>query len=1100
MRKFFELFVSHKRATILFWLIMLVYGYYSYLVIPKESDPDVKIPVIYVGITQAGISPEDAENKLLKPLETVYKSINGVKHLTSYASEGYANIILEFDAGADPDKALADVRNKTQDNRYKLPQEAKQPIIQQVDLSLMPVINIIFTGDMQQRALIEIARQIKQKIKMIPSVLEANLSGDRTNLVEILVDPGKIEQYKLNLSSVAQLIAGNNKIVASGVFRNKTGEHSLKIPSLIQNAQDLYDFPVFVTIYKVLKIKDIAEVRDTFSDETNIARVNGKPAVVIAVSKKTGANIIDLVEKIKKLTIEEAKSLPANLSIIFSQDKSSEIHDSISDLENGILFAGILVMIIIVLSMGVKPALLVALSLPTSFFAAIFILYLSGYTLNIVVLFSLILTVGMVVDDAIVVSEYAECRIEEGVAPREAFLQAATRMCVPIFTATLVKMIVFVPLLFWPGVIGKFMMYMPITVIAIMTCSLLFALLFQPAIGIILFNIWKYRAKNPTNPTTQTDPMVSVASFENNLGLNLVAGAQDKKDIFSRLNKIYAIYLRKVIAQPRRVVYATLGGLVAIYATFILFGPGVEFFPDIESDTAIIAVRARGDFSVQHKDKLVKQVEEKLFGYLNDAYATNDCISKNTHKEDMGKKKISQNIRKEVKVLYTLVNSSDSNFPPDTIGKIQLEFVNWQQRRKAKIILGEMKTQIDNIPGIVAQIINVQAGPKAAKPISINLQSYNSVALGVAADKLLGFLKSIPSLKDIDDSRSIPGMEWRTRVNKEIAARYKLTVAEIGNFVRLATSGYIVGTYQPLNNDDEIDIVIRFPKEFRLLDQIPNLKIATPTGQMVPLENFMTILPYPKVSKIKHRDGIPVITVGSDVYNTATINSDIAKIQKWLQDPQNLNEVEWSFAGDKENQDESSNFLGKAFMSAIILMFMVMLIQFNHFYHTFVVMSAVVLSTGGVLFGLMVTWQQFGIVMCGIGIIALAGIVLNNNILFVDTYQEMLHQGYGIEDSIYIAGTTRLRPILLTAATAAFGLLPLVIGLTINIIDRSVTYDAPSSQWWRQLAASITGGLIFATALTLFVTPALLMLGKRFEKQTIKNCKTDVKYSSKTVA
>ncbi|MDF3047118.1 MAG: MdtC-lke transporter [Candidatus Midichloriaceae bacterium] len=483
MGSFIEKCVDRYRVILLLLVIITICGLFSYLHIPKESDPDVKIPIIYTMATLNGISAQDAERLLAKPLETHLKGIDGMKEMTTYTSEGGAFIMMEFEAGFNNEKALNDVRNKTLDAEAFLPLDADKPTVHEINLSLSPVLYVILTGDIPERSLQEIAKNLSTKISNIPGILKASISGKKIDALEIIIKPELLNAYKLSISSIQQIINGNNKLITAGSIRNASGEFSIKIPSLIKDPQSILDFPVKVNGNAVVKLRDLAEVRRTYKEPKDIASVNGKPALAIEVSKRTGENIIRTVDAIKEVVEKEKSFMPQNIEVIYSADQSHEIMEMVSDLENTIIIAVLLVVIIIVISVGARSAMLISISIPTSFLAGILMLYLSGYTLNVVVLFSLILTVGMIVDDAIVVSEYADRIMGEGVPVEKAFIISAQRMMWPIVTSTLVKVVVFLPLLFWPGVIGQFMRYMPITAIAILSSSLLFALFFQPALG-----------------------------------------------------------------------------------------------------------------------------------------------------------------------------------------------------------------------------------------------------------------------------------------------------------------------------------------------------------------------------------------------------------------------------------------------------------------------------------------------------------------------------------------------------------------------------------------------------------------------------------------
>lgn len=1052
MKSIIEAFVERSRATILMIIVVMLIGIEDYKKIPKESNPNIQIPVIYVLTTLQGISPEDAERLLLRPIENAVRSIEGLKDLTSYANEGSASVILEFKAGFESDKAVRDVRNKIDDIVNKLPTDADKPIVKEINLSTMPVLNVILTGDIPQRELLKSARTLRDKVEALNGVLEVSLGGDLEDSLEIIVDTKNLEAQGLSIASLRQVINANNSLVAAGSLKNSTGEFSIKVPSLIKDYTDLMNYPIKANGDDVIRVKDVSEIRRTFKEPDTIARVNGKPAITLEVSKRSGENIIGVVNKIKQAVEEERGYWPAKMQVLYAQDESENIIDMVIDLENNIIFGVMLVLIVIIYSVGIKSALIISLSIPFSFLAGITFLTLMGYTLNVVVLFSLILTVGMIVDDAIVVSEYADRLMHDGTPPAAAYLTAAKRMLWPIFTSTLVKILVFMPLLFWPGVIGQFMKFMPITVIAILTNSLIFALFFQPTLGPII-----------GKPEGEDSEMIKSMSAADNGDYTHISG----------ITKTYMNLLQKVLHAPKSFAIGVFAFMITVYIVFAVAGTGFEFFPKVEPTSAVLSVQAPGNLSIQERDNILKEVESKIIVF-----------------------------DKDVKIFYSKAGNFTSNTqtPENTIATITMEFQNWQVRRKAKDIIKNMQAAIASVQGIKFSVEESKDGPQSGKPIKINVSSRIPELISIASDVLLQKMNSMNGFKDVEDSRPSKAVEWRVIVDREKAARYGLDVGTIGSAIQLITNGLKVSTYRPDDVTDEVDILLRFPPEQRKIASLNSINIFASDGSLVPISNFVKVEPGIQVSEIKRVNRERVTTIQANVESGYLADTLVMDLKKMLVDSQFQDllvqaaaqqgihvssnaffDVKFNFKGEDESQNETGAFLKIAFMLTLVMMFIIMLIQFNNIYHTIVVMSAVFLSTTGVVLGLLITGQPFGVVMCGIGIIALGGIVLNNNIIFIDTYQHLRAEKIACYDAILRAGIQRLRPILLTATTAILGLLPMVFGLTINFTEREILYDAPSSQWWRQLSASIAGGLSFATILTLFFTPALLLIGKRFD-------------------
>jgi len=1018
-----------RRIVVIISLILLLYiGKAAYVNIPKESNPDIKLPIFQISVYYRGVSPEDSERLLARPLENVLRSISGVKEITSYAFESNATIILEFYAGTDNKKALDDVRSKITEVEKDLPADADKPIVIETDFSLMPVVNVALTGDIPIQSLVRLGRGLRDKIESLPEVRQVTIGGDLEDVIEIIVDPKTIETYKLSLGALRQIIDGNNKLVAAGTLKNSTGEFSIKLPSVIKDVTELLNFPVKVEKDAIVRLQDVASVKRTFKAPETIARVNGKPAVVLEVAKRSGENIIHTVAKVKELVAKESIYWPSGLKIIYSQDESDNIMEMVADLENTLILAMLLVIAVIILSVGKRAALLIAFSLPTSFLAGILILYVGGFTLNVVVLFSLILSVGMIVDDAIVISEYADRKAHAGMELQESFINAAVRMLWPIITSTLVKLIVFMPLLFWPGVIGQFMKFMPITVIIVLTNSLLYALFIQPVIG-------PYLGKDNNS--------------------HQAAEIEDVKHLTGG-HLLYYKLLAWVMQRPGYFTGGVFTSLVLVYIIFFNFGVGVEFFPKIEPERATLAVVSPGNMSIKQKDAMMHQVESLIADMAAD-----------------------------VAMFYTKSGNfiGQQGLPKDTIGTIQLELIDWQKRRKAKYIMSDIRERLQKVKGVDIQIIESRDGPPSQKPIAFDLTALNFAKAEVMAGKIVAAMQDIGGFKDIETSKDSPAIEWQLNVDRALAARHLLDIGTIGDAVQLVTNGLVISKYRPDDVDDEVDVILRFPEHARDISTLEQLKITNMNGETVPISNFVEKKSQLRVGQIRKVDRNRVVSIMANVEDGLLADNQLNKLREWMSQPDNWDaEVEILFRGEDRDQNEAQSFLSNAFLLALVMMFMVMLVQFNNLYHAFIIMTAVFLSTVGVLLGLLITAQPFGIVMCGVGVIALGGIVLNNNILFVDTYQYLRNRGETVEQAIIGAGVQRLRPILLTAVTAVLGLMPMVLGLTINFYDQEITYDAPSSQWWRQLSASIAGGLTFATLLTLFFTPALLLLGKKFDK------------------
>jgi multidrug efflux pump len=585
-------------------------------------------------------------------------------------------------------------------------------------------------------------------------------------------------------------------------------------------------------------------------------------------------------------------------------------------------------------------------------------------------------------------------------------------MAWPIIASTATTLAVFIPLLFWPGVVGEFMSFLPTTVIICLAASLAMALVFLPVLG-------------------------SISGGKR----------RPQSAISGRMTDVYRGVLGRLLAKPGFTLLGVLGVVVVIYAAYGKFNHGVEFFPSVEPDSAQVHVRARGDLSVQERDAIVRQVEQRLQGMP------------------------------EVKALYARSMVSPGNqMAPDVIGVLQFQFTDWFERRPATQILEDFRSLTADIPGIELEFRKQEGGPADGKPIELMVSSMDSDQLERYVALVRERMSGIDGFVDVEDDRSLPGIEWRLNVDRSAAARFGSDVLSVGSAVRLITNGLVLATYRPEDVRDEVDIAVRVPNNWRELDQFQRQTINTSRGQ-VPLSEFVELAPGDKIGSITRVDGQRTITIKSEIEPDRRADELLMELQQQM--PETPEGVSVRFAGENEDQEQASNFLASAFLVAIALMLLILVTQFNSLYQTTLILSAIVLSTAGVLLGLLLNGQSFGIVMVGMGIIALAGIVVNNNIILIDTYNQMRKSGMAAFEAALETGCLRLRPVLLTAITTILGLMPMVLGVNVDLLTPSLGIGAPSTQWWTQLSSAIAGGLAFATVLTLLLTPALLVLGDK---------------------
>ena len=1025
-----EKLLSQRKLILTFLFFFITFGMYKYISLPKESDPDISLPVIYISLSNQGISPKDSERLLIKPFERELKNIEGVKKISSTAYLGGGNIVLEFDAGFNSDKALSDTRVKIDLTKNKLPDETEEPKATEVNLSRFPVLAVAISGNLEDRVIQKYSKYLKRKIESFSEVLEVTTLGESEREVKIIVNPDIVRNYGLTDKDVLASIAKSNLMIPAGTLSNEKGSFNLKIPSLIENREDLLNIPIKSTTDAVVTLEDVAEIRDSFKDKLGFARNNGQNAIILEISKRTGENIIETINKIKDLIKNEKEVLPKALNIGIFQDESEKIKTQIKDLENNVILATLIVLVIIILFMGWKSAFLVSVSIPSSFLLSMIILSFFNVTINVVVLFALILSVGILIDGAIIVVEYANRRASEGIDKKKVFVLSAKKMFIPVLASTLTTLAAFFPLIFWPGVAGEFMFFLPVTLLAVLSSSLLMALIFIPTIGGIFGFDKSLNQQNLKNLTLLESG-----------DLNQIKGLQSK----------YIKIMRYSLDNPKKLITLTLVFLVFTQFLYMRYGKGVEYFPPIEPDYAEIVVHARGNYSPIEKDEILKKVENTIIEnqYIRNLYSRSGTIK--------GQKR------------------SESE---DIIGSIKIELINWKNRPKANQILNDLKIQTKNFPGIYIEFIEKKDGPPKDRDVEIKIVNAKLKNLNSDSQNLLNFLKTNSWIKNIDSDINNPGIEWELIIDREQADKHGVDIQTVGDAIQMLTHGLKVTEFMPEDSDEEIDIVVKYDKPFRTLDELDQILIEGKNGA-VSLSLFVKRIPKKKVGKITRYSNINSKTIKFDVKEGFVSNNKVKEIKSWLFNNKDSFESKIIFIGQEQDQREAKEFLIKAFFISVFLITIILIATFNSFYYCLIILTAIIFSTIGVMIGLILTNKPFGIVMSGIGVIALAGIVVNNNIVLLDTYKSLRKKGESVRDAIIRTGAQRLRPVLLTTLTTFFGLIPMAIGLNINFIDTEVNFGSPSSQWWIQLSNAMVFGVMFSFILTLIITPCLIYVGEK---------------------
>ncbi len=1127
---------QRARMVLAFIMLSLIAGVMAYVTLPKEGEPDIEIPMLFISVPFPGISAIDSEKLLVKPMETEMADLDGLKSMSATAAENYAGLQLEFEFGWDKGAILADVRDKMNTVEANFPSGADKYTVSEINFSEFPIIIINLTGSVPERTLLRVAKDLQDRIEQLDPVLEAALTGHRDEMLEVIIDPLRLESYNVTAADLINVVVNNNQLIAAGEVETDTGAFAVKIPSSFDEPSDIYNLPVKINGDRVVTLGDLAEIRLTFEDRRGIARFNGVNTVALQVSKRKGFNIIDTAELVKDVVEQEqakwSPELKASVNVGTSNDQSRIVGSMVRQLEGSVLTAIALVMIVVLASLGTRSALLVGFAIPTSFLLCFVLLSLMGITVSNIVMFGLILAVGMLVDGAIVVVEYADRRAAEGASPMQSYVDAAKRMFWPIVSSTATTLCAFLPMLFWPGVAGQFMGMLPVTLIFVLTASLVVALVYLPVMGGVTGNMarafsevskllkplpWIVRAALAigalylvfVGAMTGLNPdyipplgtLISNIKTENpgSMGIALTVLLQSAPFLLATVLASITLGAAKITRKEKRVqagyarswfgwVIRFLTGnpimpvativvvvlfVATVFQTFKENNLGTEFFVASEPEQAIVFVLQRGNLSLKEKDAMVKQVEDVILNTpgVQSAFAFAGRGGLN-------------------------VNTSGANAPRDTIGRVQIELVPWSERSDiaeldGDLVIQNLKERLTHIPGIKTEILKMSRGPSSGKPIQLRLKGDSWEDLNKAAAIVSTKFGTIQALTDIEDTRPLPGIDQQIDVDVERAGRYGADVRTVGAMVQLVTRGILLDTMRIDSSDEEIEIRVRLPEKDRVLSTLDTLRVRTRDG-LIPLANFITRKPVRKLGEINRKGQQRYFDVKADVIDgqikietdedgndkeiPINANERIAVITSWLSTDNPLPDgISWEWSGSNDEEKETGAFLGKAFLGALGLMFIILLAQFNSFYNSVLVLLAVVLSTTGVLIGMMVMEQTFSMIMTGTGIVALAGIVVNNNIVLIDTYQE--YSGFMPRlEAIARTAQDRLRPVLLTTITTMAGLAPMMYGLSLDFFNGGYSIDSPTALWWKQLATAIVFGLGIATVLTLVFTPSMLAL------------------------
>ena len=1017
--------LSNRPAVYVLVFLFVLIGLRSYLTLPRESSPDVNIPYIVVVTSWYGTSPEDMEKLVTNKIEQELGEINELQEMSSSSMDGISQIFLEFDIEANIDVMMAKVRDKVDLARPELPADVDEPLIQEISFDDFPIISVNLTADYDLAQLKTVAENLQDEFEQIEGVLDVVISGGLEREVQINVDPDRLRHYRLNIEDVQYAILNENFNMPGGEM--DLGDYSflLRVPGEVNEPHEIEDFVVKADDHFPVYIRDVATVTVGYKDLTSTARLEGQNCITLDISKKAGENLIRICDRAHEIVDEQLPNLPPTTRVTFTGDQSKDIRSMVDDLQNGVLNGLLLVILVLVFFMGFRTSLFVAAAIPLSMLISFWVLDIFGHTLNMVVLFSLILALGMLVDNAIVVVENIYRFMEEGHSPSSAARKGVGEVAWAVTASTATTLCAFVPMLGWPGIVGEFMSFLPITLIITLSASLFVALIVNP---VFCASLLKVRKKDTSGPQRSAFEQTWLATRYR----SLIGWALDHRLVVMLLS------------------FSVLIGMMALYGAF---GRGIEFFPDTDPRLVTVSFEQPSGTRLERTDEHLLGVEHRLHDWPNvRTYVARAGVGGD-------------------------IFSGGGN--PSHKGRITVDMVDREYReRSTNETMASIRETITSEPGTIITVEKQEEGPPTGKPVNIEIHGDDYLTLGDLTEKVMNTVRDTPGLVNLQSNYDSGKPEIQVVIDRDRAAYLGLSTGMIANAIRGAFNGLETGTWR--EGDDDVDITVRFDPQSRTsMEDIENVHLVIEGGDMVPLSSVADVVMTTGFGTITHIDEDRVITISGDVEGRLD-NEVLVEVQQRLSSFELPHGYKIEFTGASEDQDEASEFLQGAFLMAVFLIAMVLVLQFNSVTTPLVIIVSVLLSLIGVFMGLLVMHKPFGIVMTGVGVISLAGVVVNNAIVLLDYTIKLRNRGLAKREALVKAGVTRLRPVLLTAITTILGLVPMATGINYQFTDLRWVTESDSSQFWSSMAAAVIFGLAIATVLTLVVVPVMYSLVDSF--------------------
>lgn len=1016
-----ELAIKRHVAMWVLIVLILYVGFSAYSTLPRESAPDITIPYIFVATPYFGVSPSDIEVLVTQPIEKELKGIKDVKEITSTSSEGMSSITVEFEPDIVIDDALQKVRDKVDQAKSELPDDVEEPIIAEINFSEFPIMTVNVAGSGGLVQLKEIAEDLQDKLETVRGVLDIKLTGGLEREVKINVDPERLRYYNLSFDDVINSIKNENVNIPGGTIDIGMYKYLVRVPGEFETTDIINNLVVSSYNNRPVYVQDVAAVKYGFKDRNSYARQEQVECVSLSISKRSGENILQVASDIKAELRQFEQTLPEGVSITITGDRAVDVQTMVDDLDNNVITGLLLVVMVLLIFLNWRMALIVATAIPMSMLITFFLIQTIGWTLNFLVLFSLILALGMLVDDAIVVCENIYRHVEEGYPLIEAARIGTIEVAIPVITSTLTIMGAFVPLAFWPGIVGEFMRYLPITVIIALMASMFVALTINPMLSSRFLRI------NPRHVRQSYMDM--------------------KPEELPPLMRHYRRLIEFTLARPVLTLFSTLLIMIVVILLFVKFNAGVVFFPEIEPRKIYVNVETPTGSNLEYTDEITRIIEDRLVEFKDiDIFVANVGLSNN--------------------------DFSATDAGPANKAVVSIDMIDREERSQSSFkTLEDIRARMQDIAGATIDIQKEEEGPPTGPPINIEVSGDDFDKLGQISEDIRRSIREVNGVVNLKDDFVSGRPELKVYVDREKATIYGLSTAQVANTLRTAINGSDASKYRV--GEDEYDITVRVAENRRqFVDDLQEIYLAAEGGKQIPLSALSRIEMAGGLGSIQRKDLKRVVTVSADVEGR-NANEALAEVQDVLKDYQLPNGYSMSYTGESEDQAEAAAFLSRAFITALLLIVFVLVAEFNTIKVPVLVMSGIVLSIVGVLIGLLVTGTPFGIIMTGIGVISLAGVVVRNGIVLLDYVLILRERGVDRFESLVVSSMTRFRPVFLTAFTTILGLIPTAIGVSFDFKNWRWSIGGESTQWWSPLAISVISGLTFATVLTLIILPIM---------------------------